>query len=134
MVSRDGLTERSQRHRLRCGDRGEAETNSERRCSKNLHGRSFLLAGGGITGLNYENIVASGLTSDDGASDGGANPSDAGASGALQWRRCQPQCAMAVPVPVMSPAHFLGLEAIDIVLRNDRGFRGLAARRHQSLR
>jgi hypothetical protein len=41
--------------------------------------------------------------------------------------------AMAVPV-MMSPAHFLGLETIDIVLRNDRGLRGLAAWRQQSLR
>ena len=31
------------------------------------------------------------------------------------------------------PAYFLGLQAIDIVLRGDRGFRALAARRHQTL-
>ena len=45
-----------------------------------------------------------------------------------------PMPAMPAPVPVMTPAHFFGFEVIDIVLRDHRRFRALAARRSQTLR
>jgi hypothetical protein len=45
-----------------------------------------------------------------------------------------PAPVAAVPVPVVvTPAYFLGLEAIDIVLGRDRGLRIIAARRHETL-
>ena len=44
-----------------------------------------------------------------------------------------PVAAMPSPVPAVSPADFLGLETIDIVLGSDRGFRALGARRHEPL-
>ena len=37
-----------------------------------------------------------------------------------------PMTPMPVPVPVMAPAHFFGLEMIDIVLRDNGGFSALA--------
>lgn len=47
---------------------------------------------------------------------------------------------MAVPVvvapmmmPMVTPADFFRLQAIDVVLRDHRGFRALAARRQQGL-
>jgi hypothetical protein len=45
-----------------------------------------------------------------------------------------PMPAMPVPVPVMSPAHFFGLDSVHIVLRDHRRFRAFAARRSQTLR
>ena len=44
-----------------------------------------------------------------------------------------PVAAMPSPVPAVSPADFLGLETIDIVLGSDRGFSGLSALRHEPL-
>ena len=41
---------------------------------------------------------------------------------------------MPVPVPVMSPAHFFGLDSVHIVLRDHCRFRAFAARRSQTLR
>ena len=41
--------------------------------------------------------------------------------------------APVVAVPVMAPAHLFGLEAIDVLLRDDSGLRTLAARWHQRL-
>jgi hypothetical protein len=41
--------------------------------------------------------------------------------------------AVPSPVPVMSPAHFFGLETIDIVLRYDRGLGGVDAWWHKAL-
>jgi hypothetical protein len=83
-VGRYGSVERSHRHGLRRGDRGKAEADGKRRCSKDIHGLSFPVA----VQRNYDselskhgdNRTADCLTSDDGASDGGAIPSDAGAS------------------------------------------------------
>ena len=40
--------------------------------------------------------------------------------------------AAVIPAPV-APTHFLGLKAIDIVLRGDRGFRAFAARWHEAV-
>jgi hypothetical protein len=37
------------------------------------------------------------------------------------------------PVPVMSPAHLFRREMIDIVLRDDCGFRGFTVRRYKAL-
>ena len=68
-----------------------------------------------ITGLNYANIVA------------------------IEPPIASPPMPAPVmtppmtPVPVMPPADFFGLEMIDIVLGDDRGFGGLGARRHESL-
>jgi hypothetical protein len=36
-------------------------------------------------------------------------------------------------MPVVTPAHFFRLEAIDLVLRDHGGFRAVAVRRHQAL-
>ena len=48
-----------------------------------------------------------------------------------------PTPVTAVPVPVavavMAPAHFLGLDTIDVFLRDHGGLRALAARRHHGL-
>jgi hypothetical protein len=41
--------------------------------------------------------------------------------------------AVPSPMPVMAPAYFFRLEAIDIVLADNSGFRGFAARRHKAL-
>ena len=88
-VGRYGLVERRHRHGLRCGDRGKAEADGERRCSKDLHGLSFPVAvqrnDDSELRKHGDNRTADCLTSDDGASDGGASdggaiPNDAGAS------------------------------------------------------
>jgi hypothetical protein len=41
--------------------------------------------------------------------------------------------APMTPVPVMPPVDFFGFQAIDIVLRDDRGLRAFAPPRHEAL-
>jgi len=42
-----------------------------------------------------------------------------------------PVTPVPVPMPMMAPAHLFGPEMIDIVLRDDSGFGGIAGRRHE---
>ena len=42
-----------------------------------------------------------------------------------------PVTPVPVPMPMMAPAHLFGPEMIDIILRDDSGFGGVARRRHE---
>jgi hypothetical protein len=44
-----------------------------------------------------------------------------------------PVTPVPVPMPMMAPAHLFGPEMIDIVLRDERGFGGIARRRREML-
>jgi hypothetical protein len=89
----------------------------------------------GTTILNYAKIAATGLPI---ASPAMAAPvttpmPPVPAPMAAAPAPMTPMAPMPSPVPVMSPAHLFRPELIDIVLRDDRGFRALAARRQEAL-
>jgi hypothetical protein len=138
---RAGLVDRRQRHRLG-RHAGQAEGNSERGSSKNLH-RVFpfvFAADAAQSGLRkqYGSPVTHGVTETDRPTNGdGANGDAASGAAAKPNAGASNACAndagaMPSPVPAMAPMDLHRLEMIDVVLCNDCGFYTLAAAERES--
>jgi hypothetical protein len=125
-VARCGLIERRQRHGLRSGHRRKADADSEQRCSKNLHMLSFLLHATKKTNPDHAKTTIE-PTSGSPVTAMPVTPVPVASVPAVSAPA--PVTPVPMPVPVVaSPAHLLRFEAIDVFLRDHRGF-GVSARR-----